>query len=715
MPLKDLFAKAPPPLPPSEEPWPRSETSREKFRQSSLHSATARPTLDEFLRTNYLMIPDFLLKVNQAKVAARTGKSSHDFQSAASEQSILNFGTVQGRSTSSTSAVSSSNIVSNTHKEVKFIKGRGTQEKEATESPKIRSTKDTDRLCTVLSRKQSCEEIQVPPPLKPKPRVKKVMRGGSLVTIPPPQPRNKARQQPVEDGGKSTISVLDVCLMSNPEDRDDLNDVSERSIQETMENPTVKETHDSQELAKNEGSVNFGCGVDNLETEDSSWDNRVPETDFLTEDCEQTQNPLTCCDTIVSDKSHNTSYGNLSGSFDEPDSNTCSPKADESIVLLSQDPEVILDNGSEKVSIIELQEESTSGPKSDSDGKAAIEKECKVISDDPRLSGNLERALCEDLDGTPPVLDPEEMTICKDTLEETKTEPKPQGLVDVDAQIITMANTITMEKSADLPQNLVAKCSIRKQSPVSYKEGQCVGEPTEECTNGGNPSDKFGNDKEVKEVVSGSDEQNTPANGTEEIMYVNVKGCDDTAVNDNDDKKSDSASSSSPDDDEEDDNDIDGDDGDDDSDDDAVKANPAHDRGEEYAELVMDDSTSEGEDEEYDVYPANDSDSDEEEGELKSDYEAEDMNLDSDTESATGGITSYQDTTIGARVIQSKRRLQREKRKAKNKKKKASKKRAKAAKQVCTIKNIYDAGFTQEQLCLFILASQSGGWVSETS
>ena len=132
MPLKDLFAKAPSPLPPSEEPWPRSETSREKSRQSSLHSATARPTLDEFLRTNYLMIPDFLLKVTQAKVAARAGKSNHDFQSAAYEQSVLNFGTVQGRSTSSTSTnVSSCNIANNnTDKEVKFIESRGAQEKE---------------------------------------------------------------------------------------------------------------------------------------------------------------------------------------------------------------------------------------------------------------------------------------------------------------------------------------------------------------------------------------------------------------------------------------------------------------------------------------------------------------------------------------------------------------------------------------------------------
>lgn len=644
------------------------------------------------------MIPDFLLKVTQAKVAARTGKSNHDFQSAAYEQSVLNFETVQGRSTYSALAnVSSCNIANNTDKEVKVIESRGAQEEEPTASTKIRSIRNTDMLCTVLPRKQSCEEIQVPPPLQPKPRVKKVMRGGSLVTIPPPQPRSK-----VKDGGKSTFSVVDVCLMSNPQGRDVPCDVSGRSIKETVENPSVKETHDGKELVKNDGSVNFGCEADNLMTEDFSWDNQGAETEILTEDCEQTQNPLTSCDTVVSDtcKSQYTSYGNSNGNFDEHDSSTClitAHKADESIMLLSQDPEVILDKGSEKVSDKELQQDFTSAPKSDSDGKSAIAKENEVIGEDPRLSRNLDRALCEDPNGTPPVLDQEEMTVCKDTLEQTKTEPRPQGLVGVDSSLLSMNGPITLENSADFPQNLVTKNSVRKQSPVSHKEGNSAGELSEECTNGSNPSEKFGHDKEEKHLkaidkkdneVNSSNygEENVSADGMEEIADINVKGRDDTAVNDNDDKKRDSTNSSSPDD-----EDNEGDDMDDDSDDDAVKANPADDRSEGYAELVMDDSTSEGEDEEYDAYPVNDRDSDEEEGELKSDYEAEDMNLDSDTESATGGITSYQDTTIGARVKQSRRKLQREKRKAKNRKKKASKKRAKAAKQVRAVEHTHEA------------------------
>ena len=61
---------------------------------------------------------------------------------------------------------------------------------------------------------------------------------------------------------------------------------------------------------------------------------------------------------------------------------------------------------------------------------------------------------------------------------------------------------------------------------------------------------------------------------------------------------------------------------------------------------------------------------------MKSDYEPEDMNLDSDTESTVGGITFYQDTALIERRICRKRARQ----KAKNQRRKASKKRAK---QVC--------------------------------
>jgi len=740
MPLKDLFAKSPSPLPPSEEPWPRSE-AKEKFRQSSLYSATARPTLDEFLRTNYLMIPDFLLKVNQAKIAARTGKSGHGFQSAAPRQSMLNFGTVQGRSTNVSS------IDSNTYKEVKIVENRETREKEQTASPAIRSTKNSEALCTVLSRKQSCEEIQIPPPLKPKPRVKKVMKGGSLVTIPPPKPRSKARQEFVEDGGKSTFSDIDACFMSSPEGRDNACDVSEKSIEETVENPIIKETCDDQESSMN-NLVNSVCESDNLVMGVSSKENRGPRPEILTEDCEQKQVPLTLCDTAVSEPYQNTSYGN---SNDNKCSSAAS-KADENIVLLKVHHEVILDKGpvkvsnkelqgefpsgpkcnsekgpvkvhvsnkelqgefssgpkcnsekgSEKVSNKELQGEFSSGPKGNSDGKALVVKQSEVNSEDPKL----DRAFCEDHDKTPPVLDPEEIMIVKDPFEETKTRLVSKGKIAVGPQLhlITADNPSTTEKSADLPHKLVTPSSIMKQTPANNKEGHSAGEPSEfKNTSGSNPSEKLDNDKGDKhvnatvdkedETFCSNNEQNALANNTEEITVNDMKGCDHATVHDNDNKKNDSESSSSSDDDDEDDcNDSDDVDEDSNNDNDGNDVMVKDDSSGEYAELIMDDSTSEEEDED-DVYPVNESDSDEEEGEAKSDYEVEDMNLDSDTESATGGITSYQDTTFDARVKYSSRKLQRERRKAKNQRKKASKKRAKAAKQVRVINHMYDAEF----------------------
>ena len=717
MPLKDLFSKAPSPLPPSEEPWPRSE-AKEKFRQSSLYSATARPTLDEFLRTNYLMIPDFLLKVNQAKIAARTGKSSHDFQSAAPRQSMLNFGTVQGCSTNVSS------IVSNTYKEVKIVENRETREKEKTASPAIRSTKNSEALCNVLSRKQSCEEVQVPPPLKPKPRVKKVMKGGSLVTIPPPKPRSKARREFVEDGGKSTFCDIDACFMSSPEGTDNACDVSEKSIEETVENPSIKETHDDQESLMN-NSVNSVCESDNLVMDVSSRDNRGRRPKILTEDCEQKQVSLTLCNTAVSEPCQNASYGNSN----DNKCSSASSKADENIVLLKVDPEVILDKGpvklstsnkelqgefssgpkcnsekgSEKVSNKELQGEFSSGPKCNSDGKALVVKESEVNSEDPKL----DRAFCEDHDETPPALDPEEMMIVKDPFEETKTRLASQGKIAVGPRLhlITADNPSTTMKSEDVPQKLVTPSSIMKQTPTNNKEGHSAGEPSEfKNTGGSNPSEKLDNDKGDKhpnaiddkedETFCSNNVQNALANNTEESTVINTKGCDHTAVHDNNDNKNDSASSSSSDDDDEDDN-NDSDDVDEDSnnDNDGNDVKVKDDSSGEYAELIMDDSTSEGEDEEDDVYPVNESDSDEEEGEAKSDYEVEDMNLDSDAESATGGITSYQDTTVGARVKYLSRKLQRERRKAKNQRKKASKKRAKAAKQVRVVNHMYYAEF----------------------
>ena len=110
----------------------------------------------------------------------------------------------------------------------------------------------------------------------------------------------------------------------------------------------------------------------------------------------------------------------------------------------------------------------------------------------------------------------------------------------------------------------------------------------------------------------------------------------------------------------------------------------ADDGGDEYAELVMVESTSDEDEEEYDNFLIDENESDGEESKVKSDYEAEDMDLDSDNEGDTGGISFHQDTTIGQRVKYSRGRQKDNKRTARNRKKKfRKKKRAKRQNQVC--------------------------------
>ncbi|KAL9978812.1 hypothetical protein ACROYT_G016378 [Oculina patagonica] len=662
MPLKDLFAKAPSPLPPSEEPWPRSEASssclREKLEQSPLHSATARPTLDEFLRTNYLMIPGFLLQVNKAKIAARTGKSVEDVQNTASPHSMVNQGGVRGPTNPP-----SFNIVNRNDKEVEKVETSVIKEKVPSIMPEIRSTKSSDKLFSVLSRKPSYEEIQVPPPLKPKPRVKKVMKGGTLVTIPAPQPRNRAMLGSADDAGKSIEPGIDLI---SREGRENAVAVSEMSVKGSVHVEELGISSDCHQLATKDDSTIPCHELESdpiIQSEVSSKNSKGLVSGIAPEECEQRQAPLTFCSIDIMQKDKNTAGGNSNDSFIEPESNASTKavsKEDKIIVLQRTDPEMSKDSGSAPNR--DVQGEFIKGSKIDPPGKAPNKKGSELRNKELKFNDNLGEVLRKDHVGAPPSADPEEIKISMEPVGKTEKGLGSNDSVIVDPQLEASSSS-EMEKLPDMSHDLAIKsCNIMKQSSVK-----------------GNNGSQFGR--------------------------LRCHYCYD-----DDDKNSDSGSSSSIDDDDDDDDDNGGDhdddDGnnddeeegeeveeeeeghasDDDSEDVSTKDNPVNDSGEEYAELVMDDSTSEEEEEEYDFCPVNQDDSDEEEEEEKSDYEAEDMNLDSDTETPTGGITVYQDTTIGQRVKQS-RNKQREKRKAKNKRKKASKKRAKAAKQAAKGKN----------------------------
>ena len=709
MPLKDLFTKAPSPLPPTEEPWPRTESSssclRDTFKQSPLHSATARPTLDEFLRTNYLMIPDFLLQVNKAKITARTGKLVNVAQNTTSGQSSVNLATDKGLPISSSSDVSSSDIVNNNDKEVKIVESRGIKEKDPKTAPEISNTKSGDKLFSALSRKQTYEEIQVPPPLKPKPRVKKVMKGGTLVIIPAPQPRNRARQGSAEDGSKSTVSGIH--LMSS-EGGENAIAVSEMSVKEGVEELGVKKSFDSQQLAKKDDSI-IPCdeesdlimqpGVSNKDTEGLG-------SGIVTEECEQRQAPLTFRSSDVLLKRENTSAKTSNHvSFNEPDSNKCVrtvSEADSSTISSRKEPEMTMSKDEERESNKEHPGGCTKVPEMDPSGKAPIEEESELINEEPKLSNNVGEVLHKDHVGTLSTEDPKGIKISMDPTEETKKRPASQDSVAVGPEV-EATNSPKKESSADVSHDIALKCSILKQSSVDDNAGQSVEEPNQDINSGTNMPERHVIEKDNNhlkttgdmddEINCSTDEQNAHDYNADGLKDISLEGCDTTVVDADDDKSSDSGSLNSTDDDDDDGNDDDDDEkeeeeehGSDENNDVSTRDNPADDSSKEYAELIMDDSTSE-EEEEFDFCPVSENDSDEEEDEEKSDYEAEDMNLDSDTESSTGGITFYQDTTIGERVKRS-RNKQREKRKAKNQRKKASKKRAKAAKQVCVIRNV---------------------------
>ncbi len=716
MPLKDLFAKAPSPLPPSEEPWPRSEASssclREKLEQSPLHSATARPTLDEFLRTNYLMIPGFLLQVNKAKIAARTGKSVEDVQNTASPHSMVNQGGVRGPTNPP-----SFNIVNRNDKEVEKVETSVIKEKVPSIMPEIRSTKSSDKLFSVLSRKPSYEEIQVPPPLKPKPRVKKVMKGGTLVTIPAPQPRNRAMLGSADVAGKSIEPGIDLI---SREGRENAVAVSEMSVKGSVHVEELGISSDCHKLATKDDSTIPCHELESdpiIQSEVSSKNSKGLVSGIAPEECEQRQAPLTFCSIDIMQKDKNTAGGNSNDSFIEPESNASTKavsKEDKIIVLQRTDPEMSKDSGSAPNR--DVQGEFIKGPKIDPSGKAPNKKGSELRNKELKFNDNLGEVLHKDHVGTPPSADPEEIKISMEPVGKTEKGLGSNDSVIVDPQLEASSSS-EMEKLPDMSHDLAIKSCNMKQSSVKDNNGQLSEEPNQDINSDINCQEKHVTDQEDKHLITSDDgkhevdcsidEQNAHDNNVDDVKEVSLEGCDAT-IDDDDDKNSDSGSSSSIDDDDDDDDDNGGDhdddDGnnddeeegeeghasDDDSEDVSTKDNPVNDSGEEYAELVMDDSTSE-EEEEYDFCPVNQDDSDEEEEEEKSDYEAEDMNLDSDTETPTGGITVYQDTTIGQRVKQS-RNKQREKRKAKNKRKKASKKRAKAAKQVCVIKRVAPNG-----------------------
>ena len=772
MPLKDLFSKAPEPLPPSEEPWPKppaqegvlshskSSNSRDNYKTSPLYSATARPTLEEFLRTNYLMIPEFVMQVNQAKQAAGIGGGVNlgvqCFQNTTSQQRVVNFRD-ETLETPSVFSADRNQVMSRHTKGNKAVDKQKRDAGDSTATVGILGNKTCEKPSpTVTEKLISSEEIQIPPPLKPKPRVKKVMKGGSLVTIPAPQPRNRSVHT-AEGSFASSNTVCSVLPRSIETTRNAV--MSEKSgVNDTVNESSVKDLSDNRSGMKGDSSM-FHHKASDLQEEVHTKVNKNLQSEVVAESKNEVlqhdgfQNPCTNASKARS-SSKDEVTDVLHGGFpqvkrnNEPDG-ACGNDLKEDPTKYMKSTPCELRSTSTKVSFEEGKEDLFNLPAP----RENIVSEVLVKEPVEKLA---ERKLpvC--------VKDKEETKVTKDPIREADNT-----LGDSFISYEEETKDSEMNKFIDLPNDL---CSIGSNKDISYYDRNKKGEYTKEANNFQETDDE--NNKHAPTDLRGEGHKNTgimegessSCNNGDDVTDVEVEGCNvRTAQTDVSERQIDSDSKvgntgkeninddvDNNNDDGNDVNDVDygNDDGHDDSDDDGngdddgggsdgnndgdndgfgvdgdggdgIKHHQSvEESDEDYAELVMEDSNSEEEDKD-DFIPGNGDDSDEEEGEVQSDYEPEDMNLDSDTESATGGITYFCDTTLRKSRNRCRRR-QREKRKAKNQRKKASKKRAKAEKQVC-VKPVWQALKGRERGLLFASTRhehkvrEEGGWAPATT
>ena len=822
MPLKELFSKAPIPLPPSEEPWPKppsqegvsSHSNSNNYKHSPLYSATSRPTLDEFLRTNYLMIPEFVMQVNQAKKAAAIEESGQSVQNTSSQQNVVNFG--QGVPVAFPGAVQNQTVSCNIE-EVQAVENKEMAAKDPRSTAEKRKTNISGRLSTAVSEKQIIfEEIQIPPPAKPKPRVKKVMKGGSLVTIPAPQPRNKTAQGTLEDagGGVGNKTGTSSAMPISSEGRENAVDISDkRSLKDSVDQASGKETYG------NYSGLEDDLGVFHLEAGDLPEE--VPpkggdelQSKVLAGKFEQKLVSLnSVSSTNVFQESKSKEIAISLDSSQDSGGKIARSSDEDSDILHSRVPQVTSSKASDgacdkglsqesstaknsrmcelrsltsKVSIEKGKEDLMKGditkkglmkedlmkealmkedltkkglmkedlvkeditkkglmkedlmkedlmeedimkedfPKEDitkedlmkedimKEGsmKEGLRKEGlrkEDLIDEPTIGGK-SASKAKEIDSHPErksvtcIIDPNEREISGDTMEQADEELSDRS-IPLDTPIC-MATSEDFVVDLDDPHHdtLIISSNQKINFDDDREENECARESsTGKCQEIHEDNVKF-TTTEVEGgcEITGRIVQKNDCGNSSDIMGVNVDGFNEltNAQSDGNDRKSDNENESTLDNDQSNvDNCSDCDNDDDDDDDDgnedgglcgaSVKDKPPVEQSDEdYAELIMEDSNSE--EEEDDFLPVNSDDSDDEEGEIKSDYEPEDMNLDSDAESSVGGITFYQNTTLGENRKCS-RQKQREKRRAKNKRKKAAKKRIKAAKKVCVIRVVH--------------------------
>lgn len=667
MSLKNLLSKVPALLPLTEEVWSKSALKEDapahhleaSYRNSPLYSATSRPTLDEFLRTNYLMIPEFVKQVNEAKKASGIEESEKDVQSTACCQQSLK------DTTPSVHLLAEQN----TGKDVENKQGAV----KLTEEIEMSKTITGGKKSTLNSQKQiTSEEIEVPPPQKPKPRVKKVMKGGCLVIIPAPQPRNRSvhntptSAENIITSDKATVTLADPKQLENhPKE-----EVKEKNFENT--NGSQARLKD---VDQKSSRVHPKEGKQHLQSDILSGEHKAKQVTLAS-----------FCDTDIMEESSQ----DLVRSPSKKRASVCKEgdKSLHSRDIQDEEPVIEISNGH---CLISQKEEVNKNS-----GEILLK-----LKNLPARRGDLPQ-------------EPKKSNVISSKAVTEKTDrnyEKNAALLAADPEEISIGNKLI----DNLQDEAVMKPTNKERDHVEEREGVEGLRMNQEKTG---MDDKhstsedgvlYGNNHfcddltsvyvEEHDVTTANDGNNSgTANGSSMCNYDKSDDGDrddddddnDESGNINDDEGGTKYTEKDKDDnersDDEDHDDCNGQEGEE-----SVSTNgkiSVKVSEDEYAELVMDDTNSDREDEQDEFNPRDsDDDSDEEEGEIKSDYEPEDMHLNSDTEDCTGGITFYQDTTQ-RKSKNHFRNMQRKKRKAKNQRKKASRKRAKAEKKVCTCKRI---------------------------
>ena len=617
------------------------------------------------------MIPEFVKQVNEAKKASGIEESEKDVQSTACCQQSLK------------------ETAPSVHFLAEQNAGKDVENKQGavklTEEIEISRTITGGKKVTLNSQKQiASENIEVPPPQKPKPRVKKVMKGGCLVIIPAPQPRNRSvhntptSAENIIKSDKANVTLADPKqLESHPK---------EALKEKNFENTSGSQAR-MKDVDQKSSSVHPKEGKQHLQADILSGEHK--------------QKPVTLasfCDTNVMEESSQDLVR--------------SPSKKRALVCKEGDKSLYSRDIQDEEPVIEI-----------SNGHC-------VISQKQEVNKNLGEILLKLKN--PPArrgdlpLEPKKSNVISSKALTEKTDrnyEKNAALLAADPEEISIGNKLM----DNLQDEAVVKPANKERDHVEERE-----------------DDSVEGLRMNQEKIDIDDKHSTSEDGVlyrnnhfcDDLTSVYVEGHDVTAANDGNNSGTASGSSMCNNDKSDDGDSGDDDDGeldDDDNDDDNDESGNIHDNEgstkytekdkddnetsddgdhddrngqggkesvstngkisvkvseDEYAELVMDDTNSDREDEQDEFNPRDsDDDSDEEDGEIKSDYEPEDMHLNSDTEDCTGGITFYQDTTQ-RKSKNHFRNMQRKKRKAKNQRKKASRKRAKAEKKVCTCKCI---------------------------